>query len=106
MCVGTGGAIGASTFWSVPAVAGGVASAGAGRNGNAGVRWPFGNDRRMSNCGGSGGAGSAFNSATSGGNGGDGGWGCGGGGGGAVLTGGVAGKGGNGGPGLVIITCW
>lgn len=101
-----GGAVGASTFWDAPAITGGVASAGVGGNGNAGVRWPFGNDRRMTNSGGSGGAGSAFNSATSGGNGGNGGWGCGGAGGGAVLTGGVAGRGGNGGPGLVIITCW
>lgn len=103
---GPGGEQGASTFWDVPVIARGLPSAGAGGNGNAGVRWPFGNTRRMANSGGSGGAGSAFNSATTGGNGGDGGWGCGGGGGGACFTGGVAGKGGNGGPGLVIITCW
>ena len=103
---GAGGEVNASTVLNTPAVAGGIASAGAGGNGNAGFRWPYLNDGMMVNSGGSGGAGSAFNSATSGGNGGDGGYGCGGGGGGACLTGGVGGRGGNGGPGLVIITCW
>ena len=103
---GAGGAVDASTLLNTPAVAGGIATAGAGGNGNAGYRWPYLNNGMMVNSGGSGGAGSAFNSATSGGNGGDGGYGCGGGGGGACLTGGVGGRGGNGGPGLVIITCW